>query len=126
MGSENFCSVTSGQICPTVEVNPDSFDVLRFSNLANAYDYTIEIYVPAEKRKYGYYIFPLLERDRLIGRLDAQARRADDTIVGSRLWLERGVRWSNTRDDKLVGELVRQSRLCNVKEIDWDRGRIVG
>ena len=32
------------------------------------FDYTIEIYVPPEKRKYGYYVFPLLERDRLIGR----------------------------------------------------------
>ena len=89
------------------------------------FDYTIEIYVPPEKRKYGYYIFPILERDRLIGRLDAQARRAEDTLAANRLWLEKGVRWSNTRNDKLVAELVRHSRLCNVKEIDWDRERIV-
>ncbi len=89
------------------------------------FDYTIEIYVPPEKRKYGYYIFPLLERDRLIGRVDAQAKRADDSIIVSKLWLERKVKWSNTRDQKFHAELIRQSRLCDVKQVDWDRERIV-
>lgn len=89
------------------------------------FDYTIEIYVPPEKRKYGYYIFPLLERDRLIGRVDAQARRAEDTLIATRLWLEPKSRWSNTRDDKFSAELVRQARLCGVNQVDWDADRIV-
>ncbi len=89
------------------------------------FDYTIEIYVPPEKRKYGYYIFPLLERDRLIGRIDMQAKRADDTLVVTRLWLEPKVRWSAAKDAKLQSELVRQARLCNVKKIDWHPSRIV-
>ena len=89
------------------------------------FDYTIEIYVPPEKRKYGYYIFPLLERDRLIGRIDMQAKRADDTLVATKLWLEPKVKWSATREAKLQAELTRQARLCNVKTIDWDQSRIV-
>lgn len=89
------------------------------------FEYTIEIYVPPEKRKYGYYIFPLLERGRLIGRLDAQAQRADDRLRASKLWLEPRIRWSETRNDKLVSELVRQARLCGVNEVDWDPSRIV-
>ena len=89
------------------------------------FDYTIEIYVPPEKRKYGYYIFPVLERDKLIGRVDAQAKRADDTLMVTKLWLEKGVRWSNTKDQKLLSELTRQARLCGVKSIDWKPDRIV-
>lgn len=89
------------------------------------FDYTIEIYVPPEKRKYGYYIFPLLERDRLIGRVDAQTRRKDNKLTATKLWLEPKIKWSATRDEKLRAELVRLSRLCQVNEIDWNKTRLV-
>ncbi|MGI9350476.1 MAG: winged helix-turn-helix domain-containing protein [Rhizobiaceae bacterium] len=89
------------------------------------FDYTIEIYVPPEKRRYGYYIFPLLERGKLIGRIDMQAKRADDTLIVSKLWLEPKVRWSAAREDKLIAELTRQARLCKVSNIDWDASKIV-
>ena len=89
------------------------------------FDYTIEIYVPPEKRKYGYYIFPLLERDRLIGRVDMQGRRADNTLAVTKLWLEKGARWSNARDGKFIAELMRQTRLCGISNIDWDKARVI-
>jgi len=84
------------------------------------FDYTIEIYVPPEKRKYGYYVFPLLEKDKLIGRIDFQARRAENCLFVKQIWLEPKVRWSQAKQDKLHAELIRQARLCSVKDIIFD------
>lgn len=55
------------------------------------FDYTIECYVPAAKRRYGYYVLPILHRGRLIGRLDAKAHRAEGVFEVKALFLEDGI-----------------------------------
>jgi uncharacterized protein len=52
------------------------------------FDYVVEIYVPAEKRKYGYFVLPILWGDRLIGRMDAKANRAERQLVVHNLVFE--------------------------------------
>jgi uncharacterized protein len=55
------------------------------------FDYTIECYVPEAKRRYGYYVLPILHRGRLVGRLDAKAHRAEGVFEVKALFFEDGV-----------------------------------
>lgn len=70
------------------------------------YRYTWEIYTPVEKRKYGYYVLPMLCGQRLIGRIEAAADRKSGTLQVKNLWYEPGVR----RTKKLAAMLERSVR----------------
>ena len=84
------------------------------------FEYRIEVFVPAAKRTYGYYVFPLLERDRLIGRIDMKAFRDRDVLIVRKLWPERGVRWSPARTRRLEAELQRVMRLAGVAHLEFE------
>ena len=52
------------------------------------FNYTLECYLPAAKRKYGYFVLPILWRHEIIGRLDAKADRKTETLIVKNLWFE--------------------------------------
>jgi len=89
------------------------------------FHYRIEVFVPEPKRVYGYYVFPLLEGDRLIGRIDMKAHRDCGELRVRALWPERGLRWSPARTRRLEAELDRIRRLAGVEQVilakDWLR-----
>ncbi len=55
------------------------------------FDYTWEVYTPAQKRRFGHYTMPILKGDRLIGRIDPRLDRRTGTLVINLLHLEKGV-----------------------------------
>lgn len=70
------------------------------------FDYRIEIYVPAEKRRYGYYSLPLLVGDRVVGRADLKADRAASTLRVQSAWWEAHARPGEDAE-RIAEELVR-------------------
>jgi uncharacterized protein YcaQ len=75
--------------------DPVVWDRARASALFD-FDYTIECYTPGHKRRYGYFVLPILHRGRLIGRLDAKAHRADGMFEVKALFLEADVKATST------------------------------
>ena len=55
------------------------------------FHYRIEIYTPKPKRRFGYYVLPVLCDEKLVGRLDMKADRANNTLHVEAAYLERGV-----------------------------------
>ena len=66
------------------------------------FDYRLECYVPARKRRHGYFVLPILRRGALVGRLDAKAHRARGIFEVKALRLEPGV----TAGPALLGDLA--------------------
>ena len=54
------------------------------------FDYTMEIYVPAAKRRYGYFAMPVLHEDRLVARVDPAMNRDNKRLSIRRLTVESG------------------------------------
>ncbi|MCA9796743.1 MAG: YcaQ family DNA glycosylase, partial [Candidatus Eremiobacteraeota bacterium] len=65
------------------------------------FDYRFEAFVPEKKRQYGYYVLPILEGERLVGRLDAKFERGQGRLVVKGLWWEAGVKAGSGRQKRL-------------------------
>jgi hypothetical protein len=45
------------------------------------FDYVIECYLPEHKRKYGYFVLPVLYGNKFVGRMDSKADRKTNTLI---------------------------------------------
>ena len=96
--------ILSGRLRPSVTTllspfDPVVWDRARASELFG-FDYKIEVYTPAARRRYGYYSLPILHDGALVGRLDAKAHRKQDIFEVKAIHLEPDVAVS---DDLVTG-----------------------
>jgi uncharacterized protein len=106
--------VLAGEIQPEYTTFLSPFDPLvwdraRASALFN-FDYRIECYTPAPKRRYGYFTLPILRRGELVGRMDAKAHRKEKLFEVKALHLEPWV----TPNQALANDIAQA--LCSCAE----------
>ena len=83
------------------------------------YQYSWEIYTPAEKRKYGYYVLPMLYGDGFAGRIEAAADRKAGTLMVRNVWYEDGIRQTKKLASAIDGAVKRLAKLNDCGQITY-------
>ena len=84
------------------------------------FHYRIEIYTPAPKRVYGYYVLPFLHGDRIVARVDVKADRKAKTLVVPGAFAEPGVDLGEVAE-ALAGELTLMARWLSLDRVTVGR-----
>ena len=96
--ADAFEQAASGKLKSTVTTLLSPFDPVVWDRARAqemfGFDYRLECYTPEPKRKWGYFVLPILRKGALIGRLDAKAHRQQGIFEVKKLFLEDGVRSS--------------------------------
>jgi uncharacterized protein len=106
---------------PSAAVLLSPFDNLLwdrpFARRVLAFDHLIEVYKPEPQRRYGYYVLPLLWRDRIVGRADLKSERATGTLLVKAFHRESGVRASTALDEAFDRALDRLRAVAGLETV---------
>ncbi|MCR5165861.1 MAG: winged helix DNA-binding domain-containing protein [Oscillospiraceae bacterium] len=82
----------------------------RLIEMIFGFRYSWEIYTPADKRKYGYYVLPILYGDRFIGRIECIADYKGKILNVKNIWIENGVRHTKKMMNAIESSVRRFAR----------------
>lgn len=82
------------------------------------FEYVWEVYKPVEKRKYGYYVLPILYQDQFIGRIEpSRDKERKNTFEIKNIWFESEEYNIPEINEKIVSEVERYNNLFSRKRI---------
>ncbi|MBD5456568.1 MAG: winged helix-turn-helix domain-containing protein [Lachnospiraceae bacterium] len=84
------------------------------------FDYRWEIYTPAAKRKYGFYVLPVLYGERFVGRIEAVSEKKTGTLRIKNIWLEDGIKQTKKLMSAALSRIKQFARFNECGEILFD------
>ena len=88
------------------------------------FDFTIEIYVPKHKRKFGYYVLPILHGDQIIGRIDPLMDRAAGRLKVNAVYAEPNAPATRAAAKAVAGAIGDLAEFLGATAIDYDPQRL--
>lgn len=90
------------------------------------FDYLWEVYVPEAKRKWGYYVLPILFGDRFVGRIEPRLDRRTKTLNILGIWFQDGFEpMEEPRFIPALGEGIEAYRsFVGADQVNWPRTRV--
>jgi uncharacterized protein YcaQ len=98
--------------------DPVVWDRRRAEALFN-FSYRLECYTPAEKRRFGYFVLPLLHKGVLVGRMDAKMHRKQGELEVISLYLEEGIKVTDSLQAGLRGALTDFARWQSATQLTF-------
>jgi uncharacterized protein len=85
------------------------------------FDYVWELYVPEDKRRWGWYVLPIVFRDRLVGRIEPRIDAAEGAVQVLAAWWEDGFepRRAEGFVDAMREALGAYLRFAKANRLDW-------
>ena len=90
-----------------------------FTNRVFGFDYVLEMFVPQDKRKFGYYVLPILWGDRFIGRIDPRMDRKNEKLLINSVHAERGAPSDKNVASKIGETIERFAEFLGAKEVEY-------
>ena len=84
------------------------------------FEYTWEVYTPAAKRKYGYYVLPVLYKNRFVGRFEPEPNRGKTPLQIKNWWWEEGVEITDQMIEAIKDAFERFSKFLGVETTSMD------
>ncbi|MHA1109509.1 MAG: DNA glycosylase AlkZ-like family protein [Promethearchaeota archaeon] len=100
-----------GPLDPLIQDRKRTEDVFNF-------EYRWEIYTPSKKRRWGYYVLPLLYKGKIVGRIEPTLKVKDNILRFVNFHSEPNTKWSKSMVDSLDRLLIRWKEMTNASEMD--------
>ena len=85
------------------------------------FDYNHEMFLPEVKRKFGYYVLPILWGDRLIGRVDPRMDKVGERLLVHSVHAEPGAPTGREVSEGIRETIQRLAEFLGAREVEYSR-----
>ncbi len=88
------------------------------------FDFRVEIYTPKAKRRYGYYVLPIVHGDQLIGRLDPELDREAGRLTINAVYAEPGAPKTRTAARAIAEVVENLAAFLEARQIVYNKAKV--